>query len=260
MNEKLIPTEVPEAVKRLVEDDDELKELLHDLFSELQSGMSRYQIHKFVLNPVEFPTPDSVWHQCLRELIGRFDSLAGLESELRQLRIKAELHTVKQKKYERAAASCTDDLERQELRLKAQLEREKAEQAQRRIPFVLRQIKDTSYETKAFLDAYREAKRQRVFEHHEDAEPFNWYARVLMRRKYDPGMPLPPYIEEERRLLARLMQTSQDLKQVLRSALEASIQSDRNVMQLKESAYARMRLLQGKRNDDQDEKHPHRRV
>jgi len=257
MNEKLIPTEVPEAVKRLVEDDNELKELLHDLFTELQSGMSRYQIHKFVLNPVEFPTPDSVWHQCLRELIGRFDSLAGLESELRQLRIKAELHTVKQKKYERAASNSTDELERQELKLKAQLEREKAEQAQRRIPFVLRQIKDTSYEAKAFLDAYRVAKRQRVFEHHEDAEPFNWYARVLMRRKYDPGMPLPPYIEEERQLLARLMQTSQDLKQVLRDALEASLRTDRNVKQLEETPHARLRLLQSERDGGKESEHTH---
>ena len=103
----------------------------------------------------------------------------------------------------------------------------------------MRQIKDTAYEAKAFVDAYREAKEAKVFEHYEDSEPYNWYARVLMRRKYEPGTGFPPYIEQEKAQLEQLSYRAKTLAEILEQALEASGQYSTEVSHLKEGEHVK---------------------
>lgn len=70
----------------------ELMEQTESYFETLHFGMSEFQIRRFLLNPIDFPTPFSRWRQAKLELWTRFCNIMEDHFQFRELHAKIELN------------------------------------------------------------------------------------------------------------------------------------------------------------------------
>lgn len=185
------------------------------MWKELIGGMSAYQIRTFVLNKVEYPTPDSVYKQCLTELWTRYQGLLDLIKQYADNQAKQKLTDARRRKFESLAkrpegstpqspdhilAECDINL------AKAQLAQNQLEHLRRQVPLIIHSAKETMREMLVYYEAFEEAKNNRRYDTIEAAQRGDWMARSAMRIRYGGGKGIPPYTGSDQMKLKDLQQ------------------------------------------------------
>lgn len=214
---------VENAVSQIVQRESWLQELGQEIFREgdFLPGMSRFQIENFVLNQDEFPTPDAVVGQCIRELYTRIQNIAAAEKEWADAQMEIELAEVRRDRFRLKAAQGVEGdpepnlemlgLEVRENQALAQLEENKRVFLLRRLQFIEANAKDQVRQTKVFWGAFQAAWAERRCETVEGAERLNWELRSLVRilRTNQPLPPWPPEVAAGLRKLAQEIVSTQ---------------------------------------------------
>lgn len=99
----------------------ELVKKTEDYFNSIHFGMTDFQIRKFILNPIEFPTPFSRYRQAKLELWKRFGSIMEDHFRYRELNAMIRLQEAKIKEFlkedEENAEICTAKAELAQIKI-----------------------------------------------------------------------------------------------------------------------------------------------
>ena len=140
---------------------------LPKIFGGLQLGMSGYQIKHGVLSNREFPTPDSKYWQCVRELFARYDGV--LSNNYKYLMTKLEIEKLEAEK-ETLPKSKIGDIECRMKELDIAFKT-------RQLDGMKLSVEDTIRQMKEFFNLMREYEPDRKFKTKEESEPEYWQAK-----------------------------------------------------------------------------------
>lgn len=144
-------------------------------FSDVQLGMSAYQIKHFVLNDESFPLPDSKYHQSKLELYTRWQKIVDLEFAFRKNAAQTKLLRAQKLKWQTVLDSATGH-ERLEAEAQIELLDIEAEQQQTARMFLQKNSAETLREMRVFLDVVEDLEGKVRYESKEAAEAEHWMA------------------------------------------------------------------------------------
>lgn len=196
------------AIDLMLSERGEMMGVVSDFLTELQSGMSAYQINTFVLNDIECPTPDAKYSQCLRELWTRYQALHDARKQWAITKAKIRLATARIGKFESLAKAAEADSrwDAEEYRARADIQQARLEAHQLMLLMITKGVGETLREMDAFYAAYLQAKTDRRFETIEEAEESTWFARIAMRIKYKSQQGIPPLTGANRQRIEQLIE------------------------------------------------------
>jgi hypothetical protein len=140
---------------------------LPEQFKGLQLGMSGFQIQYGVLSNKEFPTPDSKYWQCVRELFARYDGV--LANNYQYLKTKLEIEKLEAEK-EMLGNSKIGDIDKRMKELDIAFKK-------RQLDGMRISCEDTIRQMKKFKELMDEYKKDKKYETKEEAEPEFWSAK-----------------------------------------------------------------------------------
>ena len=140
---------------------------LPELFNGLQLGMSGYQIQYGVLSNREFPTADSKYWQCVRELFARYDGI--LLNNYNYLKTHLEIEKLEAEK-QYLGHGVINDIERKMKDLDIAFKK-------RQLDGMKVNAEDTIRQMKKFFELMKEYEKDKKFNTKEESEPEYWKAK-----------------------------------------------------------------------------------
>lgn len=141
--------ENPELKLELVpEKDMGLVEKALQFFGSTFFGMTEWQIRKFILNDVEFPTPFSRWRQAKLEMWVRYQNIMNMHFDYREALAKIDLEKERIRNWERSK----DPL----LHAKIKISEVEIDRNKFKVYVIRKQVKDVLQEMSVYYDAVME--------------------------------------------------------------------------------------------------------
>jgi len=184
----------------ILQDEHGLLELAESFDTQLTEGMSAYQITHFVLSDLEFPTPDSKYYQCLREMRTRYESIVSLEQEYLDLQDEIALLGLEIEEQEPISMNGPNSIEAKRADIRMQQAQRKQDHKRNELHTMEKRASEVLRELQVFYDLYTKLKGQRKYDSHEAAEAETWRARFQQRLQMGQFDQLPP-IPEARELV-----------------------------------------------------------